>query len=173
MNDQNACDHCFAPVSNSSARLLILGSYPGVTSLAQSQYYAHPRNMFWDIMSELIQFNRGLDYQKRISALQAAGIALWDVLYSCKRAGSLDAKIVSPSIVINDFENFFQIHPLIRTIVFNGAKAEQEFNKRVVPVAVQMIGSKQCLRVPSTSPAMASMSYREKVQRWRLILDHL
>jgi len=173
MSDQNCSTHCFDPVSDKSARLLVLGSYPGVTSLTHKEYYAHPRNLFWDIMSELIQFDRGLDYRDRIAALQSAGIALWDVLYSCHRVGSLDSGIASSSIVVNDFETFFKNHHLIRIIVFNGAKAEQEFNRRVIPATAEMPGTPERVRLPSTSPAMASMTYGEKLQRWSLILDYL
>lgn len=165
--------HCFAPLSLPTARLLILGSYPGVMSLEENEYYAHPRNVFWDIMSEIIGFDRSLVYLDRAAALQHAGIALWDVLYSCRRTGSLDSKIESISIVINDFESFFSEHPLIKAIVFNGGKAELEFRRRVIPAAAGQVGSKPLLRLPSTSPAMASMPYAQKLESWRVIKDFL
>jgi TDG/mug DNA glycosylase family protein len=173
MNKTRLSDHCFAPLSALTARLLILGSYPGVRSLEQAQYYAHPRNVFWDILSEIVGFERSLEYQERAAALQQSGIALWDVLYSCKRIGSLDSSIQPASIVINDFETFFQGHPLIDVVVFNGAKAEQEFRKRVLPATAGLIASKQLLRLPSTSPAMASMTYAKKLESWKVIKDYL
>ena len=173
MHRSQISNHCFAPLSLSTARLLILGSYPGVKSLEETQYYAHPRNVFWDIMSEMVGFDRDLAYLERAAALQHAGIALWDVLYSCKRSGSLDSKIESPSIVINDFISFFSDHQMIKAIVFNGVKAEQEFRKRVLPAAADLVGSKQLLRLPSTSPAMASMDYEKKLESWRVIKDYL
>ena len=173
MKKPSRADHCFAPLSASRARLLILGSYPGVRSLEQYQYYAHPRNVFWDILSEIVGFERSLEYQERAAALQQAGIALWDVLYSCKRIGSLDSSIEPASIVINDFDRFFLGHPLITVIVFNGAKAEQEFKKRVLPATADLIASKQLVRLPSTSPAMASMTYAKKLESWKVIKDYL
>lgn len=173
MKKPSRADHCFAPLSASTARLLILGSYPGVRSLEQSQYYAHPRNVFWDILSEIVGFKRSLKYQERAAALQQAGVALWDVLYSCKRIGSLDSSIEPGSIVINDFDTFFLDHPLIEVVIFNGAKAEQEFKKRVLPATAGLNDSKQLLRLPSTSPAMASMTYAKKLESWKVIEDYL
>ncbi len=165
--------YCFAPLALPTAKLLILGSYPGVTSLEKQEYYAHPRNVFWDILAEIVGFERTLEYRERALILQQAGIALWDVLYSCERSGSLDSKIESSSITINDFNTFFNSHPMIRAIVFNGAKAEQEFKKRVVPVSADLLASKELLRMVSTSPAMASLSYRKKLKSWKVIAEYL
>ena len=166
-------DNCFAPLASPAAQLLILGSYPGVTSLEKRQYYAHPRNAFWDIIADIVGFERNLDYRQKASILKQAGIALWDVLYSCRRPGSLDSRIESSSIIINDFNTFFQNHPMIKVIVFNGAKAEQEFRKRVLPASTDRLGSKLLLRLPSTSPAMASLSYGQKLESWNVIADYL
>ena len=171
MADSQSADHCFPPLSNSYSRLLILGSYPGVTSLEMCQYYAFPQNVFWRIMSDLICFEYDSGYEERTTALKEAGIALWDVLYSCRRTGSLDSKIQSPSIVTNNFAEFFLRHPMINTIIFNGAKAEQEFLKRVLPEL--SIGSMSLVRLPSTSPAMASMSYVKKREAWKVVKDFL
>ena len=96
-------------------------------------------------MADIVGFERTLTYRQRTSILQQAGIALWDVLYSCRRPGSLDSKIETSSIVTNDFNTFFTNHPRIRIIFFNGAKAEQEFRKRVVPVMADLPGSIQML----------------------------
>ena len=124
-------------------------------------------------MSEVVGFERNLGYLERAAALQHAGIALWDVLYSCKRSGSLDSKIESPSIVINDFDSFFSEHQMIKAIAFNGVKAEQEFRKRVIPAVAGLVGPKQLLRLPSTSPAMASMDYAKKLESWRALKEYL
>ena len=173
MNITKPAPHCFAPLSLPTARLLVLGSYPGVTSLQKQEYYAHPRNVFWNIMAEIVGFEPTLEYREKAAILTRTRIALWDVLYSCERSGSLDAKIESSSIAINDFKPFLIHHPLIRVIVFNGARAEQEFKKRVVPETADLLGSKQLLRMPSTSPAMAALSYGEKLQSWKAIAEYL
>ncbi len=173
MNKTKPAPHCFAPLAVPTAQLLILGSYPGVTSLEKQEYYAHPRNVFWEIMADIVGFDSTLEYREKTALLTQAGIALWDVLYSCKRSGSLDSNIESSSIAINDFKTFFRSHPMIRAIVFNGTRAEQEFKKRVVPETAELLMLKQLLRMPSTSPAMASLSYRKKLQSWKAIEKYL
>jgi len=173
MIKQNIADHCFAPLIARNARLLVLGSYPGISSLEKQEYYAHPRNVFWRIMSEIIGFDRSSNYQKRTGALSDAGVALWDVLYSCKRVGSLDSKIESRSIYVNDFETLLRSNTELKAIIFNGAKAEQEFRKRVVPTVAGLTESTELIRLPSTSPALAALSFIEKLERWRVIENYL
>lgn len=97
----------FAPVENSDASVLILGSMPGVASLRAGEYYAHPRNNFWRMLGTLISFEPDSPYAQRIEALKSSGIALWDVLHSCTREGSLDANIDRASQTPNDFQMFF------------------------------------------------------------------
>jgi double-stranded uracil-DNA glycosylase len=154
----------FAPIEHPSARILILGSMPGVASLAANQYYAHPRNAFWPIMAGLCGFDAELPYARRVAALKAAGIALWDVLQSCHRPGSLDAAIASGSRVPNDFRAFFAAHPGIRLVAFNGAEAERSFKALVLP-QIDVSGIR-CVRLPSTSPAHA-VSLEKKLAAWK------
>ncbi len=155
----------FEPVEVKSARVLVLGSMPGVQSLAAGQYYAHPRNSFWKIMAALLGFPFTATYEDRISALKGAGIALWDVLHSCVRKGSLDADIQAGSIKANDFHAFLRIHPDIEVVCFNGAAAEKCYKKLVLPMLKDY--SAKYVRLPSTSPAHASLSFDEKVAAWR------
>jgi len=155
----------FPPLENPAARLLILGSMPGTASLRAGQYYAHPHNAFWPIMGALVGADPTLPYPARMAALKAAGIALWDVLASCEREGSLDADIRHDSVVVNDFAGFFATHPKIAAVLFNGSMAETAFRRHVLPLVD--CASLRLTRMPSTSPANASWSRTRKLEHWR------
>ena len=163
----------FPPIADENAAILILGSMPSVKSLEAQQYYAHPRNSFWFIMSALLADNRSLQYKEKKSLLIRNRIALWDVLNSCQREGSLDSSIKQETIMVNDFNTFFAEHPSIQAVFFNGTRAQQEYNKQVMPELDQQFSAMQYQRLPSTSPAMASLSPEQKLQQWRVILKHL
>lgn len=154
----------FPPVEKSNARILILGSMPGEASLAAHQYYAHPRNLFWRIMGELTGAGPELPYDQRMDILQAREIALWDVLQSCVREGSLDSAIQAE--IPNNFAAFFQSHPRLTHVFFNGKKAQDSFQKHVdVPAHLSLT------TLPSTSPAHAALSFEQKHQAWSKILS--
>ena len=159
----------FAPIENPNARLLILGSIPSKTSLIVGQYYAHSRNSFWPIMDDLVAATRTLPYTMRINILKSNGIALWDVLASCARASSLDSDINQASAHANNFELFLYTHQNITDIFFNGAMAEKCFNKLVLhKLKPNLI---RYTRLPSTSPAHASITYKQKLKAWSVILQ--
>jgi double-stranded uracil-DNA glycosylase len=163
----------FAPIARRDARILLLGSMPGAASLAAGRYYAHPRNAFWRILGELLGFDPQAPYPARARALRAAHVALWDVLHSCLRRGSLDTMIVNDSETANDFHAFFRAHPRIDTVCFNGAKAEASFRRHVLPgIGAGLRPGLRYLRLPSTSPAHAGLSYERKLAAWRAILPH-
>ncbi|MDE2419835.1 MAG: DNA-deoxyinosine glycosylase [Gammaproteobacteria bacterium] len=166
-NDTDDLARSFKPVINDSAKILILGSMPGVKSLTEQQYYAHPQNAFWRILAALFQFDRDAPYAERLESLQAHGIALWDVLHSCKREGSLDSKIQRETQVANDFKSLFQKYPTIRYVFFNGGKAESYFQRHIAASLVEYSLNYQ--RLPSTSPAHATLSFAEKLEAWRVI----
>lgn len=157
---------CFPPVEDVNATHLILGSMPGKASLKQNQYYAHPHNTFWKIMGELAGAHPHLPYAQRLRALTAAHIALWDVLDTCQRQGSLDKAIRNETA--NDFAAFFKRHSHITQVFFNGAKAEQSFRKFVL--GRQALPPLEFVRLPSTSPAHAGMAYAEKLAQWRAVI---
>jgi double-stranded uracil-DNA glycosylase len=160
--------HCFAPVADpATARLLILGSMPGLASLQAGRYYAHPRNGFWPIMGALFGAGPQLAYEERLAVLMRAGVALWDVLASCERQGSLDTAIDLRSAQANDFAAFLQAHPLIERVGFNGALAQTRFRRDVMPHVRRL----DMVRLPSTSPAHASLSMDAKLAAWREALQ--
>ena len=161
----------FAPIQNPEARVLVLGSMPGAASLLAGRYYAHPHNAFWPIMGELFGAGPAIAYQKRVQILKRAGLAVWDVMASCIREGSLDSDIDEASIVPNDFPAFFDTHPHLERVFFNGAKAENGFNRYVRPHLSER--GLTFTRLPSTSPAHASLSLQKKISAWRLVADAL
>ena len=157
----------FPPIARPDARILILGSLPGERSIREQQYYAHPQNAFWRIMATLYDIHG--DYDARAVQLCDRGIALWDVLHSSVRPGSMDADIRADTARPNDFADFFARHGDIELIAFNGRKAEQLFRRFVDPFEIA-IGARRA-SLPSTSPAYASMSFSGKLAAWREALQ--
>ena len=161
--------HSFPPISDANATVLILGSMPGKASLRAEQYYAHPQNAFWRIIERVAGIDAALSYEERCSRLTKRRIAVWDVLKACTRSSSLDSDIVESSIVPNDFGRFFASHAGIRAVYFNGAKAEQTYVKHVLPQLPEAMVGLQTVRLPSTSPANASLNFESKLKKWDVI----
>lgn len=136
---------------------------PGVESLRQNQYYAHPRNAFWRIMFELLGEELTEDYNRKTDMLLKHGIALWDVIHQCLRNGSLDSNIRNDEP--NDFETLFQDNPNIKRIFFNGAKSYEIYKKKV-----GFDEDKEYIRLPSTSPAHA-VAFEKKLESWSIVIE--
>jgi TDG/mug DNA glycosylase family protein len=162
--------HSFAPIEDRNARTLILGTMPGAASLVARQYYAHPRNLFWTIIGAMLGITADAPYAERTARLIDADIALWDVLKTCTRPGSLDANIAGASVIANDFAEFFASHPRIERICFNGARAATLYHTKVLRTLAKP-PPVDYLRLPSTSPAHASVSAATKTAAWRVALD--
>ena len=156
----------FAPIEAADARILILGSLPGQKSLAADEYYAHPRNAFWSIMKTIYGIEG--DYARRCRSLTEHNIALWDVLRASVRPGSLDADIRESTATANDFQQFLAAHAAVRTILFNGKKAQQMFMKLVPREHYRKC---DLVGLPSTSPAFAAMPFSGKLAAWRTELE--
>jgi hypoxanthine-DNA glycosylase len=147
---------------------------PGEISLARREYYAHPRNRFWPVMSALADVSLDLDYRARVQQLQRRGIAVWDVLAYCERPGSLDTSIRRQSEVLNDFAAFFRRQPTLAVVALNGAMSAQTFRRRVVPSLDAGTARRlELLDLPSTSPANASRSLEDLVQAWSCLAGWL
>ncbi len=153
---------CFPPVVDARTRVLILGSLPGEASLAQSQYYAYKHNQFWRLAGEVIgQDLPGMEYAARLQALLAHRIGLWDVVAEAKREGSLDSKI--RDLAGNDLAGLIASLPELAVIAFNGGTAA-----RIGIKALGDMGDRHTiLKLPSSSPAYASVSYTQKLDLWR------
>ena len=154
-----------APLVAPHTRLLVLGSFPGATSLARQQYYAHPQNAFWRILQAIWPSSpyeiRADSYQNRIDWMLDQGIGLWDVYASCERSGSLDSAIQQP--LANDLAGLMQRCPQLQVIAHNGGESFKHARlTRSLGLPVY--------RLPSTSPANASWSFERKLAVWREVI---
>jgi hypoxanthine-DNA glycosylase len=152
-------------VSRPDARILVLGTLPGQRSLACGEYYAHPRNQFWRIASDLLGMPIGMPYEARLQHLLDRRIALWDVCAAAQRPGSLDARIEAASVVPNDFAAFFAAHPEIVRVCLNGQHASKLYRRLVLNTLPDRLRS-ACITLPSTSPAHAAVSFEDKQRAW-------
>jgi len=150
-----------APVVTPDTRLLVLGSFPSAASLAAAQYYAHPRNQFWAILSALWDTDlRALPYDARLAEVRRRGLGIWDVYASCRREGSLDSAI--EEAVPNDLAALVASLPALRAIAHNGGESARtmRWTRTLTSHVVQL---------PSSSPANATWSLTRKVQAWRAV----
>jgi TDG/mug DNA glycosylase family protein len=120
-------------------------------------------------MEKILSIPLAAEYEARCSMLKAKRVSLWDVLKICARSSSLDSDIVESSIVPNDFEGFLASHPNIELICFNGAKAEKSFTKHVLPNLQSALLRTSLVRLPSTSPANASIPVEVNLNKWEAI----
>ncbi|HEY6940634.1 DNA-deoxyinosine glycosylase [Dokdonella sp.] len=161
----------FPPQVGAGCRVLVLGTVPSLASLARRQSYAHPQNLFWPFMGELYDAGPEHAYAERIARLHARGLGIWDVLERCERRGSLDSDIIVASEVANDIPGLLAREATIVAIALNGAKALQVYRRRIEP-AIDAVRRERIavLALPSTSPANASISRMDKLERWRELL---
>ena len=153
------------PLISSQTRLLILGSFPGVVSLQAQQYYGHPQNQFWRVVSANLRSIYGSSsidvcassYQIRSDWLLSEKLGVWDVYASCRREGSLDSNI--RQAVLNDFSTLRTLCPNLQAIAHNGAESFKHAKH------TQNLGL-PVFKLPSTSPANASWSFERKVAAW-------
>lgn len=157
--------HGLPPIVGADPTVLVLGNMPSAMSLASGQYYGNPRNAFWRICAAIYGFDPDSPYQQRTAELTRHRVAVWDVLRSCRRTGSLDAAVDRDSMVPNTLGAFLDGHPSIDLLVFNGAAAEANY-RRLVRDAPAVAG----VRLPSTSPAH-TMGFPDKLAQWRTALS--
>ncbi|TKC83137.1 DNA-deoxyinosine glycosylase [Trinickia terrae] len=159
---------CFPPVVDGNTRVLVLGSLPGEVSLAHNQYYAHKQNKFWFLVGDVIERDLvGMDYQDRLDTLLGHCIGLWDVVAKAQRVGSLDSRIRNHAS--NDLVALVETLPNLIAIAFNGGTAAK--------IGMRALGEKadryQFIRLPSSSPAYAVVSYQEKLADWCRLREYL
>ncbi len=155
----------FPPIINDHSKILILGSVPGIKSLEKQQYYAHPQNKFWKIIFEILEEPFTTDYDEKIKLLKSRGVAVWDVIDSCEREGSLDTKIRNEEH--NDILMLLKNHPSINAIFCNGQKSYKNIQKVFAGESEIPI-----FALPSTSPAY-TIKYEQKLEHWQIIKTYL
>ncbi|KQO06239.1 DNA-deoxyinosine glycosylase [Paenibacillus sp. Leaf72] len=164
--------YSFPPVIDERARVLVLGTAPSVKSLEHRQFYGHPRNYFWGMVYGL--FDAGApdeDYAKRLAFLQEHRLAVFDVIESCEREGSLDVNIKDEKP--NDLPALLAQYSGLRCFAFNGTKAYDTFRKyfREHPA----FDSLALLKMPSTSPipTQKMRNLEDRIAAWRGIVPFL
>ena len=151
------------PVVDDKCRILILGSFPGEASLKAAQYYAHPRNHFWPLLSQVLNEDLvTLPYPARLQRVLAHGIGLWDVIAACAREGSLDSAIRHAQA--NDFDRLRHLCPQLRRVCFNG-----KTSGKYAPLFED--AGFETLVLPSSSPANAQWPFADKLAVWRKIVQ--
>ena len=146
--------------------MLILGSLPGEASLAVQRYYAHPQNRFWHLVGKAMGLDLGaLDYDSRLAALKAHGIALWDTVASAQRSGSLDAAIREAEHA--PLADLIAALPDLRAVAFNGRKSSAIGRPQLADSSLELVD------LPSSSPAYAAMPLAEKERLWARLADFL
>ena len=163
-----------APEISVSCQILVLGSMPGAISQKEAEYYAHPRNLFWDCVETAVQIDRNAPYQARLAALNDAHTGLWDVLALCSRKASSDATIRDAKF--NDFVKLLSTYPQINRICLNGRAVFDYWRRLVVPsfsdeLVKDLLADVEIIGLPSTSPAHATLSPAAKIETWRAALS--
>ena len=151
------------PVITKDAEVFVLGSFPSRQSLETGQYYANPNNQFWKVIEALFGIDRTLPYRVRTRLLSKHHIALYDAIGSCRRTGSADSRIRNP--VLNDIPALLASYPNIRFVACNGSTSAKYAARLDLPDSVTLI------RLPSTSPAYAAMSLKDKITCWSVFLQ--
>ena len=166
-NQQKQNCKSFLPNINDKSEILILGSMPGVKSLEEQQYYAHPQNRFWNLMGMFCNTENlaELNYQNKLQILLKNKIALWDVIKSCNRNGSLDSNIQNE--LPNDIPELLKQFPNIKIICLNGNKSYSAFKKHFP----KLFGQYKCYTLPSTSPANARYKLENLYKEWKVALS--
>jgi double-stranded uracil-DNA glycosylase len=162
--------YSFPAVVANDARILILGSMPGVASLDAHEYYAHPRNQFWTLLQTLCGVDHPLTYAARLQMLRGHHLALWDVFHSCVRPGSLDSAIEHTTARPNDLMGLLRAAPSIGRICCNGGTAYASLQRSFGRSLLQELPQIEIHKLPSTSPANAGWSYTRKLTAWRRAL---
>ena len=161
---KNLEHHPFEPIIFPDSKILILGSFPSLKSFEDAFYYAHPRNQFWQLLEKVFN-EKAPTKEKKIALCKKHHIALYDSAKSLKRDSGNSSDSNLKEIIPYDFKAFLLNYPMIEYILFTGKKAEQIFNKANKGFKIKKI------LLPSPSPAYASMSFEQKLEKYTEIFN--
>lgn len=161
------------PVFDERSRVLLLGTFPSPKSREMGFYYGHPKNRMWKVLAAVTgQWDPEqpddvdgvpVTVEQRRAFLLEHGIAMWDVLASCSIAGASDASI--RDAMPNDLSRIFDAAPIER-VCATGAKAAELYRRYMLPAY-----GRECLRLPSTSPANAAVGMGELIEAYRVVVE--
>jgi hypoxanthine-DNA glycosylase len=162
-NDVKHQTHEFPPLIEKDAKILILGSFPSVKSREQSFFYMHPQNRFWKILGALFnEDSYSMSIEERKEFIIKHHIGLYDVIEECDIKGSDDNTI--SNVVPTNLKKLIE-GTNIRTIFLLGNKSYEYFvkyNPELVDIGIKL---------PSSSPANASMNLDKLIKAWSIIID--
>ncbi len=153
--------HPFEPIVFGDTKILILGSFPSIDSFGNNFYYAHPKNQFWKILSEITNYPI-INRDQKIWLLKRHKWGVWDMVKSCSRENSLDSSL--KDIVPNDIPLLLQKYPSIKKILFTGRKSQEIFEKHFSYLDIDRD------YLPSPSPAYAKLSFDKKCEIYKQML---
>jgi len=152
------------PFIDNSTIILIMGTMAGEQSIAKQEYYANRGNLFWIILFAIFDEEFSASYEDRKALIKKYNIGLWNVLKSCKREGSSDAKITEETL--NDFESLHKQFPNIKHVFFESKAAAKYFHKHTIPEEGITYTT-----LPSTSGLNAGLTKAEKMEQWKAVSE--
>ena len=155
--------HPFKPIIDKNSKILILGTFPSIKSFEDNFYYAHPKNQFWRLISNVFNENEPKTTQEKIIFLKKHKIALWDMIKQCNRTNSLDSSLTE--IEPNDIKSLLKKYPNIKKIYFTSKTALKIYKKYFKDLDVKYD------YLDSPSPAYAKKSFEEKLINWKKRLN--
>lgn len=158
-------EHGFPPAVFPDSEILILGSFPSVKSREANFFYGHPKNRFWEVLSQIYGKSVGNTTESKLLFLKDIHIALYDVIESCDIIGSSDSSI--KNVDLSDILKIIQ-NTKVRKILLNGKKAGNLFEKYQWPVLQGFPLIYEVL--PSTSPANAAWKTEDLITSWKAAL---
>lgn len=155
------------PFIDYNSSILILGSFPSVKSREVGFYYGHPQNRFYKVLANIFKSPLPISIEPKKELLKKYHIALYDVIYSCDIINSGDSSIKNVTPI--DIKELILKYPNIKTIILNGNKAKELFNRYLL----KDIDTKNIdiYYAPSSSPANAKMNLEELIYIYKEYLQ--